>query len=81
LDRSSTAIRLHVGGLTGRVPVRPSIRAGQDIDVIVAAVGAIVSDWIGYEIGRHDGRTVLERYGRILRLKPRHLARAEAFFA
>src|SRR5262249_34528985 len=46
-----------------------------------AAVGAIVGDTIGYELGKFGGRALLERYGKALRLSPRHLERAEIFFA
>src|SRR2546425_10345347 len=45
-----------------------------------AAGGAIVGDSLGYALGRWGGRPLLERYGRVLHLQPRHLARAEAFF-
>jgi hypothetical protein len=63
----------------------------------VAAGGALVGDSLGYALGRWGGRPprlrrrraatlraalpLLERYGRVLHLQPRHLARAEAFFA
>jgi membrane protein DedA with SNARE-associated domain/membrane-associated phospholipid phosphatase len=46
-----------------------------------AAGGALVGDTLGYELGRWGGRPLLERYGHILHLKARHLARAEAFVA
>jgi membrane protein DedA with SNARE-associated domain len=46
-----------------------------------AAGGAIVGDSLGYALGRWGGRPLLERYGRLLHLQPRHLVRAEAFFA
>ncbi len=46
-----------------------------------AAGGAIVGDSLGYALGRWGGRPLLERYGRVLHLQPRHLAHAEAFFA
>ncbi|MEO8084091.1 MAG: bifunctional DedA family/phosphatase PAP2 family protein [Ardenticatenales bacterium] len=49
--------------------------------IVAAAVGAIVGDTIGYELGHHGGRRLLERYGRFVRLNERHLARAEGFFA
>jgi membrane protein DedA with SNARE-associated domain len=49
--------------------------------IVAAALGAIVGDSIGYEIGRLGGRALLSRYGHRLHLKTRHLARAEAFFA
>src|SRR6266700_1797487 len=57
-----------------------------------AAVGAMVGDSLGYTLGRWGGRSprlrrrraatlraalpLLERYGRLLHLQPRHLARA-----
>jgi hypothetical protein len=63
----------------------------------VAAGGALVGDSLGYALGRWGGRPprlrrrraatlraalpLLERYGRVLHLQSRHLARAEAFFA
>ena len=49
--------------------------------IVAAAVGAIVGDTIGYQIGRHGGRALLDRYGGLVRLNPEHLARAETFFA
>jgi membrane protein DedA with SNARE-associated domain len=49
--------------------------------IVAAAVGAIVGDTLGYELGRWGGRALLERYGPVLHLKAQHLARAEAFFA
>ncbi|MEO7913532.1 MAG: DedA family protein, partial [Roseiflexaceae bacterium] len=48
--------------------------------ILAAALGAIVGDTIGYAIGARGGRALLERYGHILHLNPKHLARAEAFF-
>ncbi len=48
--------------------------------ILAAALGAIVGDTIGYAIGGRGGRALLERYGHILHLNPKHLARAEAFF-
>lgn len=49
--------------------------------IVSAAAGAIVGDSLGYAIGRRGGRALLDRYGRVLHINPRHLARAEAFFA
>src|SRR5437870_9239325 len=49
--------------------------------IVAAAVGAIVGDTIGYELGKHGDRALLDRYGKALHLNPRHLERAEAFFA
>lgn len=46
-----------------------------------AALGAILGDNIGFYVGRTGGKAFVERYGRYLFLKPRHLERAEKFFA
>jgi membrane protein DedA with SNARE-associated domain len=51
------------------------------IIIVCAALGAIVGDNIGYRIGRTGGKTVVERYGRYIFLKPEHLERAQRFFA
>jgi membrane protein DedA with SNARE-associated domain len=50
---------------------------------LAAAIGAIVGDSIGYAIGRHGGRALLERMGKRFpkHLGPAHLARAERAFA
>lgn len=49
--------------------------------MIVIALGAVLGDSIGYELGRHLGRTWLERYGGRVGIKSAHLDRAETFFA
>lgn len=49
--------------------------------VFVVAVGAIIGDSIGYELGRHLGRPWLIRYGRWIGLRPAHLERVDDFFA
>lgn len=49
--------------------------------IICAALGAIIGDNIGYFVGRTWGKTVVERYGRYLFIKPEHIERAENFFA
>jgi undecaprenyl-diphosphatase len=49
--------------------------------IIAGALGAIIGDSIGYEIGKHGGRSLLERYGKVLHLNHQHLDRAEAFFS
>src|SRR5947209_11012676 len=50
------------------------------IIIACAAFGAIAGDNIGYFIGRTGGRAFVERFGRYLFLKPKHLERAEKFF-
>ncbi|WP_052889888.1 DedA family protein [Thermogemmatispora carboxidivorans] len=49
--------------------------------IACAALGAIVGDNLGYLLGRHGGRPLVERFGRYIFLKPEHLDRAEQFFA
>jgi membrane protein DedA with SNARE-associated domain/membrane-associated phospholipid phosphatase len=48
--------------------------------IIVVAIGAILGDSIGYELGRHCGRSWLLRYGRWFRLRQSHLDRVDDFF-
>lgn len=48
--------------------------------IAFAALGAILGDNIGYYVGRTGGRSIVERYGRYVFLKPQHLKRAEKFF-
>ncbi len=51
-----------------------------ELVIVVAAVGAIVGDNIGYVIGRTGGRTLLERPGPLQRHRYEILARGEPFF-
>ena len=48
--------------------------------IIVVAIGAILGDSIGYELGRYFGRSWLLRYGRWLSLRQAHLDRVDDFF-
>jgi len=50
---------------------------------LAASIGAIVGDSIGYAVGRHGGRAMLERCGQRFpkHFGPAHLARAERTFA
>jgi membrane protein DedA with SNARE-associated domain len=54
-----------------------------DIRVVAAvgAFGAIAGADAGYLAGRHGGRPFVERFGRVFRIDPGHLATAELFFA
>jgi len=49
--------------------------------VAVVAIGAVVGDSIGYELGRHLGRTWLLQHGRSVGLRAHHLERVDGFFA
>lgn len=51
------------------------------IIIACAAIGTIVGDNLGYYLGRTGGKTIIERYGHRIFLKPEHLKHAETFFA
>jgi membrane protein DedA with SNARE-associated domain len=51
------------------------------IVIACAALGAIVGDNIGYQVGRTGGKAIVEKYGHYVFIKPQHLERAENFFA
>lgn len=48
--------------------------------IAVAAGAAIVGDNIGYLVGRHAGRGILERYGRLFRIRERQLRLMDYYF-
>src|SRR5919202_95880 len=48
--------------------------------MLVAAIGAVVGDNIGFAIGHHYGRGFLLRFGRFFFLTPRRFARIGDFF-
>ncbi len=48
--------------------------------IVAAAAGAIIGDNLGYTVGRYGGRPLVTRYGKYVRLRPRHLDYAERFF-
>lgn len=51
------------------------------IVIACAALGAIIGDNIGYQVGRTGGKAIVEKYGHYIFIKPQHLERAEKFFA
>jgi membrane protein DedA with SNARE-associated domain len=48
--------------------------------VLVAVLGAIIGDNIGYAIGHFGGRPLVRRFGRYVFLTPERLDHAESFF-
>ena len=48
--------------------------------ILVAVVGAIIGDNIGFAIGHFGGRPLVERFGRYVFLTPERLDRAEEYF-
>jgi membrane protein DedA with SNARE-associated domain len=85
-------LALFVGGESAGVPlpgetalITGSILASQGklwlpFVIVTAAAAAIVGDNIGYELGRHGARRVLERPGRFEDRRREFLKRGQAFF-
>ena len=48
--------------------------------ILVAALGAIIGDNIGFAVGHFGGRRLLERFGRYIFLTPERLDHAEHYF-
>src|SRR5262249_17844256 len=49
--------------------------------IVVATCAATIGDNIGYAIGRHGGRPLLDRYRHMFRIPQQSLERGEALFA
>jgi membrane protein DedA with SNARE-associated domain len=49
--------------------------------VICGTIGAILQQWLLYAIGRYGGRPFLDKFGKFLHLKPKHVDIAERWFA
>lgn len=50
------------------------------IAVICGTIGAILQQWLLYAIGRYGGRPFLDKFGKYLHLKAKHLDMAESWF-
>ncbi|CAH0119183.1 MULTISPECIES: DedA family protein [unclassified Paenibacillus] len=48
--------------------------------VIFGTIGAVAQQWILYAIGRFGGRPFLEKFGKYLKIKPKHLDLSERWF-
>ncbi|MFC5652820.1 DedA family protein [Paenibacillus solisilvae] len=48
--------------------------------VIAGTVGAVIQQWILYGIGRYAGRPFFEKYGKIIKIGPKQLDKAESWF-
>lgn len=48
--------------------------------VLCGVIGAILQQWLLYAIGRYGGRPFLDRFGKYLHLKPKHIDIAERWF-
>jgi membrane protein DedA with SNARE-associated domain len=72
-----------VPGETGLITAAVLASRGKmqiELVIAIAAVAAIVGDNIGYQIGRHGGRWLLERPGRFQRQRRQSLELGEPFF-
>jgi membrane protein DedA with SNARE-associated domain len=47
---------------------------------VVAFIGAVIGDNIGFAIGNYGGHPLVERFGKYIFLTPKRVAKAEAFF-
>jgi membrane protein DedA with SNARE-associated domain len=50
------------------------------VAVICGTIGAVLQQWLLYAIGRYGGRPFLDKFGKYLHLKPKHLDTAERWF-
>jgi len=48
--------------------------------VLCGTIGAILQQWLLYAIGRFGGRPFLDKFGKFLHLKPKHIDLAEQWF-
>ncbi|MUT67632.1 DedA family protein [Paenibacillus sp. NEAU-GSW1] len=48
--------------------------------VIFGTLGAVGQNWILYAIGRFGGRPLVEKYGKYIKIKPKHVDLAEKWF-
>ncbi|TYP70328.1 DedA family protein [Paenibacillus methanolicus] len=48
--------------------------------VICGTIGAVIQQWILYAIGRYAGRPFFEKYGKYIKISPKHLDTAEKWF-
>jgi membrane protein DedA with SNARE-associated domain len=72
-----------VPGETGLITAAVLASRGKmqiELVIPIAALAAIVGDNIGYQIGRHGGRWLLERPGRFQRQRQQSLELGEPFF-
>ncbi|MBB6731940.1 DedA family protein [Cohnella zeiphila] len=50
------------------------------VAVLCGTIGAILQQWLLYAIGRYGGRPFLDKFGKFLHLKPKHIDLAEKWF-
>jgi membrane protein DedA with SNARE-associated domain len=48
--------------------------------VVFGTLGAVAQQWILYAIGRYGGRPFFEKYGKYIKIKPKHLDIADRWF-
>ncbi|WP_027085670.1 DedA family protein [Cohnella panacarvi] len=50
------------------------------VAVICGVIGALLQQWLLYAIGRYGGRPFVDKFGKYLHLKPKHIDIAERWF-
>ncbi|WP_102716239.1 DedA family protein [Paenibacillus castaneae] len=48
--------------------------------VLFGTLGAVGQNWILYAIGRYGGRPIVEKYGKYIKIKKKHVDKAETWF-
>lgn len=48
--------------------------------VIAGTIGGVIAQWIIYGISRYGGRPIVEKYGKYILIRPRHLELAQDWF-
>lgn len=48
--------------------------------VLFGTLGAVGQNWILYAIGRYGGRPIVEKYGKYIKIKQKHVDKAEMWF-
>lgn len=48
--------------------------------VLFGTLGAVGQNWILYAIGRYGGRPIVEKYGKYIKIKQKHVDKAENWF-
>ena len=50
------------------------------VAVLCGTIGALIQQWILYAIGRYGGRPLVDKLGKYLHIKPKHIDKAEQWF-
>jgi len=80
----SEAIMLFGGALSSGALLSGVAHSHRHLEVgivgLLGAAGNVVGSWIAYWVGRAGGRPLIERWGRLVRVRAHELDRAEGWF-